>query len=165
MHSCENDITTVYANNGAFGYWKTTDITPFSPFSTTLANSIDNDSVYVNAHSAANAGGEIRGQLSTGFKCYSIATGIKVQGISESEVLVYPNPTRNSFNVAIVSGSNEKTTINVYDVVGKLVVSTTNDVQIGHNNLFVDLKNSPSGMYFVKISNSKYEFTKKLIVE
>jgi len=161
-----NDLTTMYSNNGAFGYWKSTDTSPFSPFTTSIANQFDNDSIYANIHTVANPNGEIRGQVMAGSKCNNIVTGIEnLKAANENKLFISPNPATNFFNAYLNSSSEERITLSVYNAIGKLIILNNYDIQTGKNVLNVDLKNAPSGIYFVKITKSKQEITKKLIVE
>lgn len=161
-----NDISSVYSNNGAFGYWRAGDTSPFSPFTTTRANQMDSDSLYVNLHTTGNPNGEIRGQVLSGFRCYSIPTGIATtKSLPENEVLVFPNPAKNNFNVSIVSNTNEKITVMVYDITGKAIISNAHEIRAGKNNIHVDLKDHSNGLYFVKIIHSDLQFTKKIVMQ
>jgi hypothetical protein len=161
-----DDISTVYTNYGAFGYWKSTDTSPFSAFTTVLANALDADSLYINLHTSGNPNGEIRGQVLHGQKCYAVVSRIEqLQGISVNDVVVYPNPAKNNFNVYITSLNGEKVTVNVCDVLGKVVFTEKYAVNGGQNTLNIELKNQNAGMYFVKISNSGEEIIKKIILE
>ena len=157
-----DDLTTFYSNYGAFGYWKSTDASPFTIANSTQFNS---DSVYVNAHTAANPGGEIRGQVKKGFNCYTIAVGINEQNISENGISIYPNPAKGSVNIMLAAYSNENVNVIVMDLVGKIISSNSYNCQVGENKMNVDLKNATAGMYFIKISNGKNVISKKLIVE
>lgn len=156
------DLTAGFVNGATFGYWKSTDAVPF-----TLANDaqIDNDSVYVNLHTTTNPGGEIRGQVYKGFKCYATITGIQSLGITEEGVSIYPNPANNNFNVAFTSVSNQKISVVVYDMMGKVISNTESAINVGYNKLYVNLQNATKGLYFVNITNGNEKVTKKLIVE
>jgi hypothetical protein len=158
------DLSTIYTNNGAFGYWKSTDVTPFL-----LSNSaqFNKDSIYVNLHTTANAGGEIRGQVLRGFKCYSIITGIEsIDNLSNNSVSIYPNPsTTGNFNISLTTNTENKIAVNVFDVLGKVVYSSTFISKVGSNNINVSLKDNYKGMYFVKLETGDNSITKKLIVE
>ena len=158
------DLSTIYANNGAFGYWKSTDATPFLISNSTQFNK---DSIYVNLHTTANPGGEIRGQVGRGFKCYSIATGIEtLNNFSENNISIYPNPASNgNFNISLSDNDKRTIMLNVYDILGKEVYSFNYTTKIGSNSINVNLKDSNKGMYFVKISSGNNSVTKKLIIE
>ncbi|SDW48913.1 LamG-like jellyroll fold domain-containing protein [Aequorivita viscosa] len=73
----------------------------------------------------------------------------------ESKFLVYPNPAQNILNVQ----SNSKTDfhLNIFNNVGKLVLSTysTNEINIG---------NLSNGLYFLQFTSEKNTQTKKLII-
>lgn len=157
------DLSPSYSNNGAFLYWKSTDATAFTTTSSTNFNA---NAIYVNAHTAANAGGEIRGQVNSGFVCNSISVGINEQALSsENGISIYPNPAKNAATISYTGYSNENLTVSVIDVVGKTILNTTYNSIVGENKIALDLKNAYTGMYFVKISNGKNTVTKKIIVE
>ncbi|HCN36749.1 MAG TPA: hypothetical protein DIS94_03435 [Bacteroidetes bacterium] len=69
------DITSSISGNNINGYWRPTDMT--QPLVDSLLNALLTGKLYVNIHTAANPGGEIRGQVllmeGTGF--YSVING------------------------------------------------------------------------------------------
>jgi hypothetical protein len=78
-----------------------------------------------------------------------------------SNYRLYPNPAINEF---YISGSNDKEnlTIMIYDVSGKLLLSTKVTLNAYKSGVKLDLMN---GIYFVNLSNEKGESTvKKLII-
>ena len=158
-----NDITSVYATGGAYGYWKSTDATPFT---LTNANTFDMDSAYVNLHTTGNPSGEIRGQVYSEFSCFIANVGVPIlTGITSNGVSIYPNPSTNNFNISFGTETSENVNITMYDMIGKLVQNSSFTSHVGENIIRLDIKNSPTGMYFVKVSNGKQEVIKKLIVE
>lgn len=72
--------------------------------------------------------------------------GAEIKTFSD-EVKVFPNPSFNSFNVLFNGVDTKK--IEVYNSIGALVYSTISNEKV----VPLDLKNS--GIYFLKISNSK----------
>lgn len=80
------------------------------------------------------------------------------QNFESTNVVAYPNPTQNSWNV---KSNNAVTSIQVFDVLGKNVISLTpnsNDVSIDANGL-------NTGLYFAKVVTENGSKTIKLIKE
>lgn len=74
-------------------------------------------------------------------------TGIKSinqQNLNKTQMLIYPNPSNGIFNLSIAAN------IEVYNVVGELILQTNND------NI-IDLSEAPNGIYFVKVSENIME--------
>jgi len=73
---------------------------------------------------------------------------------------VYPNPTNNSFNVQLLSSSSTPSTVEVYDMTGKLVES----IKMNDNALNQTMGNEyADGMYFVRITQDDNIKTIKVI--
>ena len=71
-------------------------------------------------------------------------------------VKIYPNPAQNILNIA----NAENTNIQVYDVLGKLILSK-NNISINEE---LNVSNFRTGTYFIKISNDRNVSTKKFVV-
>lgn len=145
------DMTPFFINNGAFGYWKSTDATPF-----VLANSLTfrRDSVYINLHTVANPSGEIRGQVERGFYCASINTSISDNNLEFGSVSLYPNPVNKAFDISFNGRLNNDAKIIVTDIQGRKILSQDINVVNGENKISVDASGFAKGMYFVQISIS-----------
>jgi hypothetical protein len=63
---------------------------------------------------------------------------------------VYPNPTRDILNIAFISPTAQKVTINVTDVTGKLVLQNSLQSVPGDNNLKLSLGSLQAGTYLIK---------------
>ena len=87
---------------------------------------------------------------------FTTETGIKIDEDNISNINIYPNPAVS--NIVIECDINSR--INIFDTNGKLILThlTTNKV----NN--IDLNSISTGIYYVNISNSKYNETEKLII-
>lgn len=72
-----------------------------------------------------------------------ICTGIN--DIDNSSVNAYPNPVRNNL---YLNGLDKNSTINLYDVSGKLVLTTKN---LNSGNVAVSMDDLNTGIYFVKV--------------
>lgn len=73
------------------------------------------------------------------------------------EVKIYPNPTQNVWN--IISNNQILKSVQVYDVLGKLVISQNPN----SNEVSIDASSLPKGLYFAKISTETGSKSTKLI--
>ncbi len=73
---------------------------------------------------------------------------------------IYPNPTN---NILIIEGpSDEKTKLTLQDNLGKVILERIM-TKSGFNSETINLELLKNGVYFIKISNSKEEITKKVV--
>jgi hypothetical protein len=77
----------------------------------------------------------------------------------ESEMVIFPNPTTNTFTINYFL-SSENSLLNIYTVLGKNVYSGT----INNQSQTIIKKFSP-GIYFVNVTDGKKQIIKKLIVQ
>jgi hypothetical protein len=63
--------------------------------------------------------------------------------------------------INIISSLTEKLEVSIYDMHGKLLVSTTASTA----NQTMDLQTAPKGMYFVVIKGQFSSMVKKIIIE
>ncbi len=91
--------------------------------------------------------------------CNSVVTGINPQIADKSNILIYPNPASNYFNIQ----GNELNEIKIYDINGKLVFSNKLNNASSAN---IDCSNVEQGMYFINITDNKSNVVnKKLIIK
>ena len=74
---------------------------------------------------------------------------------------LYPNPTTNSFMIGLDSKQNGKAIINVYDVFGNIVVSSSQNVHGGVNQYSIPTEHLSIGVYYVEVLNSFNEIISK----
>ena len=80
------------------------------------------------------------------------------QNLSSNQTIgLYPNPTNKGY-VNISANISGVITANVYDILGKVIISS----KIDNNRL--DVSNLKSGMYVIKIKQNDIITTKKLII-
>ncbi|MGO3238735.1 MAG: T9SS type A sorting domain-containing protein, partial [Psychroflexus halocasei] len=75
-----------------------------------------------------------------------------------TEFSVYPNPTQGTY-VNINTSNSDDFTVEVYDILGKAVIS-----QEMNSNESLNISALKSGVYLVKITQESNSITKKLIV-
>ena len=87
---------------------------------------------------------------------------LSVADFSSSSVVLYPNPTKEAFQIQL-NGSDVIKTIAVYDVVGKRILQKEN---VNLNSTSVAVSGFNQGIYFVEITTSaNAKAIKKLIVQ
>ena len=96
-----------------------------------------------------------------GFTPCTIATSTKDITSDDKSILIYPNPTSESFSIKLVGDINTKDikNISIYSLQGALVYNAE------YTKQNIDIKSIASGTYIVKIQLSDSQLTKKLIVK
>jgi len=84
------------------------------------------------------------------------------QSFELQNIVLYPNPSKGIFNVAL--GTIEPTTIEVYDLTGK-IIWFKKDIIVSNSEVLLDLSNISQGVYFVKITANKQSTVKRIIKE
>jgi hypothetical protein len=91
---------------------------------------------------------------------YSTSTGININ--QTSDIIEYPNPVKNVFNIDISSGLRNEVIFSLYRITGEKVIG--NQLLQGNNRIILDRLSS--GMYFYTISsNEEIIKTKKLVIK
>lgn len=94
--------------------------------------------------------------------------GIKENNINTTigSVSLYPNPAADLLNIDVLLNSNEKVTVSIFDITGKLVstVIENSEMNAGTNTVNVSTSNLSNGLYFVSISAGSFVQTQKLVI-
>lgn len=93
----------------------------------------------------------------------NVVTGIK-QLNNEVLVNLFPNPTKNNFNVNIINPLNENCTVHLFDIYGKQLKTES----LGNNSSIsklIDVSDLAQGIYFVKTTLGNKTTTQKIIIE
>lgn len=88
--------------------------------------------------------------------------GINTITTNDFNAMLYPNPTKDKTTLR-VEGLNENADIIVYDIYGRKI--KTYKLNANQNELEIDVKEFSKGVYNIKLTNSNYNITKKLIVK
>jgi len=92
--------------------------------------------------------------------CNSSTTGEKEILGTINEILVFPNPSNGTLNVALTE--KKETTIEIYNLVGELIYTSGNPL---NTQLFtINIDNQPNGIYFVNIKSDNIITTKKVLI-
>lgn len=77
---------------------------------------------------------------------------------------VFPNPTNRLFNVTYINNGNTNryATMNISDIMGRLIKTTSFKLNAGQNNFKIDMDGYTAGIYFVQIINNGIKSSAKL---
>jgi hypothetical protein len=93
-------------------------------------------------------------------------SSIRVEGGTTINNLdVYPNPSRNIFNVSFTSEDVQDLKVRVLNVVGEILVDEYLQQFIGEYTKQIDLTNNSKGIYFLEIETNAGVINKKLILQ
>jgi hypothetical protein len=133
------------------GDWSSSDAT--QPLTDAHADSILAGKVYVNFHTAANPGGEIRGQLE-----FPSGSATSVERLSETVPASfelrqnYPNPFNPSTTITFDITSAGRVTLEVFNILGQQVATLVNEVKApGTYATRLDGAGLPSGTYIYRL--------------
>ncbi|WP_040249498.1 T9SS type A sorting domain-containing protein [Psychroserpens mesophilus] len=76
---------------------------------------------------------------------------------------VFPNPSKGDYLVEVFIPNTEKSSLEVYDVLGKKIKSIDVDATIGLQKISMDLNQIASGEYFLVFKNNSNIIEKKII--
>jgi hypothetical protein len=82
---------------------------------------------------------------------------------SDDEVSIYPNPSTGKFTVNFNSKVDEKVSVCVFDVNGRMVHSQFLNCSNERPNSKIDLSGNLRGIYYLNVRNGKISKTTKII--
>jgi hypothetical protein len=90
--------------------------------------------------------------------------GIQERSAFDGRVEIYPNPSSGSFNVVFLSDLDEEGSIEITDVAGRTVWSSSLHFKTGENNFRLAAPGTEAGIYYLRIKNSAGIAVKKLVM-
>jgi PKD repeat protein len=182
-NTSSDDILKVYASNDCGETWSMRKQIP----SITLSTSANQTSAFTPTSSAQWEEGTVTNLSSTyltpnfrlkfeftsggGNNFYlddiniSSALGIE-EMTSDFGLTVYPNPFETQANVSFSLENEKKVELNVYDMIGKQVMSLTNgNLSGGLHRYMIDGSDLGAGVYFVKLKADNRESVMKVILQ
>lgn len=120
--------------------------------------------IRVYAWNAEGTGGTFRmdSTVINGIATFSIGVGLnKVSHDLNAKIKLYPNPSSGE-QAFIEALQTNVSAIELYDITGSLI--TKQNVAMNEEKVRIDLKNLPTGQYFVKIISAEGIHTEKLII-
>ena len=105
----------------------------------------------------------------TGFRIYwndtMGPTNVQDYNLGLAKLSVYPNPANNVINVDLFADTEENIQIDLYDVVGKKLYSTTKQQFFGEHQERISVSGYAKGLYMLRINTSKGTVVRKVAVD
>jgi hypothetical protein len=158
------NLGSYMANGGIYGYWLEDDAT--TPFDATFSNKFRKDSIYVNMHTAANPGGEIRGQaLRTLCTPPPNATGVGHIGNEPLALRVFPNPAGMQSYLELSLPKPVMASLRITDISGRIIWTSSQAFKAGKYLVSLPVLDLADGMYYVSFTSDEGQITLKLVKE
>jgi hypothetical protein len=111
-------------------------------------------------------GGAYRSATWTPLVFWTQPTSVRVEGdVAINNLAVYPNPSRDIFNVSFISEDAQDLKVRIINVVGEVIISEDLDQFIGEYTKQIDLASYIKGIYFLEITTNNGVVNKKLILQ
>ncbi|GAB4126818.1 MAG: hypothetical protein Fur0027_08630 [Raineya sp.] len=85
-----------------------------------------------------------------------------LENILNEAIKVFPNPSKGEIFVNLAEANLYNSKIEVYNTIGTKILEKQQESQ---SQIFLDLSNTPKGLYFVRIISDKGRFYKKILVQ
>jgi hypothetical protein len=151
------------ANGGIYGYWRENDAT--TPFNASVSNKFRKDSVYANMHTAANPGGEIRGQVLRGL-CTPLpkaTTSVGHVGTALMSLVVSPNPADKLAGIEISLARSMQASLQLTDLNGRVLWKSARVFPSGRQRVDLPVANLPAGLYFIRLNSLDGQIVRKMV--
>lgn len=156
-------FTPSTAPTAVYGFWKNDH--PTQPFLSTHALSFRNEGMYINLHTAAFPGGEIRGQVFRGARNLQRVLANRPAAVAAETFRTAPNPFTSALTVAFdaqVSGAGQ---LRVTDVLGRPVAQQPVTVRLGANSLPLALPGVAPGVYLLTLEVGETRLVSRIAKE
>ena len=94
-------------------------------------------------------------------KAHEILMSFVITNQEEGDLLIYPNPFNDNFQVVSGAGFDDNIIVNLYDLTGRRVEVSAN--QWSENLLHIDSSNLLPGVYVLSIESSTQDFQKRIM--
>ena len=96
---------------------------------------------------------------------YHTLGGAKLENNSIANLKVYPNPSRDIFNISFNSDEKQTLSIKIINTIGKEIFTEKLTEFIGHYTKVIDMNTQSKGIYFFEITTTDGVINKKMILQ
>lgn len=93
-----------------------------------------------------------------------VEVGIADQVLALSGVNFYPNPNNGVLNVELNSGNTAPYGLQIIDLSGRIVFTTSIDAAKENNQKVIDLHTLPNGVYILQLEQAGQRLNSKLVI-
>jgi hypothetical protein len=91
--------------------------------------------------------------------------GARLENSTVANLDVYPNPSRDIFNVTFTSEEAQTMTVKVVNMIGEEVFTEELTEFVGQYTQVIDMNTQPKGVYFLEITTSTGGINKKIVLQ
>jgi hypothetical protein len=91
--------------------------------------------------------------------------GARLENSSVANLDVYPNPSRDIFNVTFTSEEAQTMTVKVVNMIGEEIFTEELIEFVGQYTQVIDMNTQPKGVYFLEITTSTAGINKKIVLQ
>jgi hypothetical protein len=91
--------------------------------------------------------------------------GARLENSSVANLDVYPNPSRDIFNVTFTSEEAQTMTVNVVNMIGEEIFTEELTDFVGQYTQVIDMNTQPKGVYFLEITTLTGGINKKIVLQ
>jgi hypothetical protein len=111
-------------------------------------------------------GGAYRSAAWSSLVFWTQPTSVRLEGgTSINNLSIYPNPSRDVFNVSFTSEDAQDLKVRILNVIGEEIVNDNLEQFIGEYTKQINLSNNAKGIYFLEIETNDGVVNKKLILQ
>jgi len=99
-----------------------------------------------------------------GNQTYSKTIAITIEEETRPVLTFAPNPASEYINIEYMTPRAGEVSLEIYDIVGHNVLNNANlSVDAGENNIHLNVKDYPEGMYILRVKQGEYASTKRFV--
>jgi len=146
-----------------YGYWQSDNTA--APFTLRRSLQFRADSMYMNLHTAAFQGGEIRGQVFRGARNLQVVLATQPPAVVAGTFGTAPNPFGAAVTLAFEARATGTGRVRITDVLGRPVATQTVAVRQGANVVPLALPNAAPGIYLLSLEVGETRLVTRLAKE
>ncbi|GAB3848109.1 hypothetical protein GCM10028822_10470 [Hymenobacter terrigena] len=146
-----------------YGYWK--DDNAGQPFTLRRSLQFRRDSMYMNLHTAAFPGGEIRGQVYRGARNLQRVLATQPAAVLAESFGTAPNPFTAVLTLSFEARATGPGQLHITDLLGRTVAAQPVAVRPGANSLPIGLPTIAPGMYLLTLEVGETRLTTRIAKE